>query len=62
MLSALIAEMADRDSADLHPKNFPDCVGSRQQPNCSVEIAAAAVAGPHMANIAWKEGRKITAG
>jgi hypothetical protein len=58
----VIAEMADHDSADAHPKNFLDCVRSRQQPNCTVEIAAAAVAGPHMANIAWKEGRKITAG
>jgi len=58
----LIAEMADRDSSDLHPKNFLDCVRSRREPNCTVEIAAAAVAGPHLANIAWKEGRKVTAG
>jgi hypothetical protein len=54
--------MADRDSADLHPKNFLDCARSRQEPNSTVEMAAAAVVGPHMANIAWKEGRKVTAG
>jgi predicted dehydrogenase len=57
----LIAEMADKDSADLHPKNFLECARSRQQPNCPVEVAAAAVAGPHMANIAYREGRKVMA-
>jgi hypothetical protein len=29
-----------------------DCMKSRQQPNCPVEIAAAAVAGPHLGNLA----------
>ena len=57
----VIGEMADKDSADLHPKNFLECVRSRQQPNCTVEIAAAAVAGPHMANVAYREGRKVVA-
>ena len=57
----VIAEMADHDSPDLHQQNFLDCVRSRKQPNCTVEIAAAAVAGPHMANIAYREGRRVTA-
>ncbi len=57
----VIAEMPDTDPGDLHQKNFLECVKSRQQPNCTVEIAAAAVAGPHMANIALREGRKVTA-
>jgi predicted dehydrogenase len=35
-----------------HITNFVDCVRSRQQPNCPVDIAANAVAGPHLANLA----------
>jgi len=42
-----------------HIQNFLDCMRSRQEPNCPVEIAAAAVAGPHMANKAMFDGRKF---
>jgi predicted dehydrogenase len=35
-----------------HIANFVDCVRSRQQPNCTVDIAANAVAGPHLGNLA----------
>ena len=42
-----------------HIQNFLDCMKSRQQPNCTVEIAAQAVTGPHLANIAMFEGRKV---
>lgn len=35
-----------------HIQNFMDCVKSRKAPNCPVEIAAAAVAGPHLGNLA----------
>jgi predicted dehydrogenase len=58
----LIGEEADRDSAAAHPQNFLDCIRSRQQPNCTVEIAARAVAGPHMANLAYKNGAVQRAG
>lgn len=44
---------------ETHVQNFLDCIKSRHDPNCTVEIAAAAVAGPHMANLAWREGRKV---
>jgi len=57
----LIAEVPDKDSDVEHQRNFLECIRSRKQPNCTVEMAAAAVAGPHMANIAWREGRKVTA-
>jgi len=33
---------------------------SRSQPHCTVETAAQAVAGPHLANLAMKRGRKYT--
>jgi predicted dehydrogenase len=41
-----------------HVQNFLDCVKSREQPNCPVEVGAAAVAGPHLANIAFREARQ----
>ncbi len=50
----LIAQEADQDSPTLHQANFLECIRTRQQPNCTVEMAAAAVAGPHMANEAFR--------
>jgi predicted dehydrogenase len=44
---------------EAHVQNFLDCIRSRQEPNCPVEVAAAAVAGPHMANKAMFDGRKF---
>ncbi len=35
-----------------HIENFLECIKSRKQPNCTVKIAADAVSGPHLANIA----------
>lgn len=43
-----------------HIQNFLDCMKSRQQPNCTVETAQRAVAGPHLANIAMKQKRQVT--
>ena len=44
---------------EAHIQNFLDCIKSRQEPNCPVEIAAQAVAGPHLANQAFLKGRKV---
>jgi len=49
----------DTDGAEAHLKNFLDCIKSRQTPNCPPEVAAQAVTGPHMANLAWKLDRKV---
>lgn len=43
-----------------HMRNLIDCMKTRQQPHCTVETAAQAVAGPHLANLAMKHGRKYT--
>jgi predicted dehydrogenase len=42
-----------------HIQNFLDCMKTRKDPNCTVEIAAAAVAGPHLANLAMFGGKKV---
>jgi predicted dehydrogenase len=44
---------------EAHVDNFFACIKSRQEPNCTVEIAAAAVAGPHLANIAMVKGKQM---
>lgn len=58
--SAPVFEEAAPVPVEAHIANFLDCMKSRQEPNCTVEIAAQAVTGPHLANIALKEGRKAT--
>ena len=47
-----------------HIQNFMDCMRSRQAPNCPVEIAAAAVAGPHLGNLSMSSHKqtKLPAG
>ncbi len=52
-------KVPDTDGTEPHLQNFLDCVKSRQPPNCPPEVAAAAVAGPHMANISLRQDRKV---
>jgi hypothetical protein len=54
----LIREIKDTGTGMEHQQNFLDCIRSRKQPNCTVETAAAAVAGPHLANVAYREQRR----
>ncbi len=44
---------------EAHVQNFLDCVKSRQEPNCPVEIAAQAVAGPHLANLSLLQKKQV---
>lgn len=55
-------EEASPVPVEAHVKNFTDCMRSRQQPNCPVEIAAQAVPGPHLANLAMFRERKLYLG
>ncbi|MCP5116857.1 MAG: hypothetical protein GY953_39025, partial [bacterium] len=48
-------------TSEVHMRNMMDSIRSRTEPNCPIEVAAAAVAGPHMANIAYREGRIVKA-
>ena len=43
---------------ETHIQNFLDCVKSRKEPNAPVEVGASAVSGPHLANIAFHQGRQ----
>jgi predicted dehydrogenase len=53
-----VVEMKAPVPIEPHIQNFLDCIKSRKQPNCTVDLAQSAVAGPHLANIAMFEGRK----
>ncbi|MCG3160235.1 MAG: Inositol 2-dehydrogenase/D-chiro-inositol 3-dehydrogenase [Acidobacteria bacterium] len=45
-----------------HVKNFLDCVKSRQEPNAPVEVGHNGVTGPHLANLALRQQKRITLG
>jgi predicted dehydrogenase len=55
----LVRELPDTGTGMEHQQNFLDSIRARKEPNCTVEIAAAAVAGPHLANLALLQGRKV---
>ena len=44
---------------EAHIENFFESMKSRKDPNCTVEIAANAVAGPHLANVAMVKGKQM---
>jgi predicted dehydrogenase len=54
----VIEEKTDFD-VDPHIRNFLDCIRTRKEPNCPVEIAAAAVTGPHLVNAALRRETKV---
>jgi predicted dehydrogenase len=54
-IKPIVEEKAQMTAVETHVQNFFDSVRSRKDPNCPVEIAAAAVAGPHLANIAMEK-------
>jgi predicted dehydrogenase len=50
------------DSPEAHMANFLEALKARKDPSCPIEVGAAAVAGPHMANIAYRAGRRAVRG
>lgn len=48
------------DATPLHTANFIECVRSRKAPNAEVEIGHRSTTVPHLGNIAYKTGRKLT--
>jgi predicted dehydrogenase len=54
-----VESMAAPIPIETHIQNFLDCVKSRQEPNAPVEVGASAVSAPHLANVAFHEGRQV---
>jgi predicted dehydrogenase len=42
-----------------HVKNFLECIKSRQEPNAPVEVGHYAVTGPHLANMALRQQKRV---
>ena len=53
-------DVAGADSTGLHLKNFIECVRTRQKPVADVEIGHRSTIVPHLGNIAFRTGRKIS--
>jgi predicted dehydrogenase len=54
-----VQQMAAPIPIEPHIQNFMDCMRSRKDPNAPVEVGASAVSAPHLANIAFHEGRRV---
>ena len=44
---------------DEHTKNFFECIQSRKDPNCTIEIGRNAALVAHLGNIAYRTGKKL---
>ena len=47
------------DLTDLHMRNFFDCVRSRKEPNCPLEIGFRSAIACQMANASYRQGRTV---
>jgi len=54
--AALTGDTPDQN----HMANFIDCVRTRKQPNAPVEIGYRSAVAAHMANMAYREKRRVT--
>jgi predicted dehydrogenase len=54
-----VLSMAAPVPIETHIQNFLDCVKSRKEPNAPVEVGASAVSAPHLANLAFKQNRRV---
>ncbi len=59
---APVQEVAAPIPIEPHIQNFMDCVRSRKEPNAPVEVGASAVSAPHLANVAYHQGRRVRLG
>jgi len=55
-----VQKMAAPIPIETHIQNFMDCVRSRKEPNAPVEVGASAVSAPHLANVAFHQGRQVS--
>ncbi len=48
-----------KDESTIHMQNFLDCMKSRQQPNSPVELGNRVLVGAHLANEAFRSGKRV---
>jgi predicted dehydrogenase len=54
-----VQQMAAPIPIETHIQNFMECVRSRKEPNATVEVGASAVSAPHLANVAFHQGKQV---
>ena len=47
------------NGVDVHTKNFFECIQSRKDPNCTIEMGRNAALVAHLGNIAYRTGKKL---
>ncbi len=59
LLEAVPRRHARINGLDQHTKNFVDCVRSRKQPNCTIEMGRNAAITAHLGNISYRLQRQV---
>ncbi|QBA64529.1 Gfo/Idh/MocA family protein [Muriicola soli] len=59
LIDALPPRKSSVNPLDLHTKNFYDCILSRKDPNCTIEMGRDAALVAHLGNIAYRSGKKL---
>ena len=47
------------NGVDIHTQNFFECIQSRKDPNCTIEMGRNAALVAHLGNIAYRTGKKL---
>jgi predicted dehydrogenase len=59
-LTEALPERISRESGlDAHTSNFLECIRSRKEPNCSIEMGRNAALVAHLGNISYRTGEKL---
>ena len=59
LTEALPTRYRSANGLDLHTKNFVDCIRSRKDPNCTIEMGRDAALVAHLGNIAYRTGQSL---
>jgi hypothetical protein len=59
LTEALPERISTGSGLDAHTRNFLECIRSRKDPNCSIEMGRNAAVVAHLGNIAYRTGDKL---
>lgn len=59
LTEALPPRKSSANGLDAHTKNFYECIQSRKDPNCTIEMGRNAANVAHLGNIAYRTGKKL---
>jgi hypothetical protein len=59
LLEAMPVRQSHENGLDAHTKNFVECVKSRRQPNCTIEMGRNAAVTAQLGNISYRVGRQL---